>query len=93
MLEILLYTVTAIGLYVGSDWILVKLEKIRGKRFAARSIVFFMIILLLSVSVFEILQRTLIASSTLGGDDTTPTEVTTPAEPDLIPSPALNRSE
>jgi len=88
MLEILLYTVAAIALYVGSDWILIKLESIRGKRFAARNIVFFMIILLLSVSAFEILQRTL-RGAQLGSD----TEVSTPTEPDLIPSPALNLNE
>jgi len=93
MMDILLYTVTAIALYVASDKLLLWLEKIRGKQFAARNIVFFMIILLLSVSVFEIIQQTLRGSSHLGGDGTTPTEEVAPAEPELIPSPALNHSE
>jgi len=66
MMQILLYTITAILLYVVSDWILVKLEQLRGKPFAARSIVFFMIILILAVVVFEGLQQIL---------STTPQEV------------------
>ena len=57
MLQMLMYTVTAIALYVLSDRILVGLEKWRGKPFAARSIVFFVIIMVLSVSVFEGIQR------------------------------------
>jgi len=56
MLQMLMYTVTAIVLYVLSDRILVWLERRRGKPFAARSIVFFIIIMVLSVSVFEGIQ-------------------------------------
>ncbi len=56
MLQMLMYTVTAVVLYVLSDRILVALEKRRGKPFAARSIAFFIIIMVLSLSVFEGIQ-------------------------------------
>ncbi len=57
MLQILIFTITAIVLYVFSDWLLGKLEEFRGKPFPNRSIIFFVIILILSVSVFEGFQR------------------------------------
>lgn len=57
MLQMLMYTVTAVVLYVLSDRILVWLERRRGKPFAARSIVFFMIIMVLAVGTFEGIQR------------------------------------
>ncbi len=56
MQQMLMYTVTAIVLYVVSDRILVGLERWRGKPFAARSIVFFMIIMILAVTTFEGIQ-------------------------------------
>ncbi len=59
MLQILVFTITAILLYVFSDWLLGKMEQIRGKPFAARSMVFLIIILLLSVVTFEGLQKIL----------------------------------
>ncbi len=57
MMQILLFTITAIFLYVGSDWILVRMEQWRGKPFASRSLVFFIIILIMSVAAFEGAQR------------------------------------
>ncbi len=57
MMQVLLFTITAILLYVGSDWILVKLEQWRGKPFASRHLVFFIIIMVMSVTVFEGAQR------------------------------------
>jgi len=89
MMQILLYTVTAILLYVVSDWILVKLEKFRGKPFAARSIVFFMIILILAIVVFEGLQQFLAAPPPEGAT----IEKATLAEPEHNASPALNPNE
>ena len=59
MLQVVLYTVTAIILYVVSDWILTKLEQRRGELFPNRSLIFFAIILVLSVTVFSVLQRLL----------------------------------
>ncbi len=57
MQQMLMYTVTAIVLYVVSDRILIGLEKWRGKPFVSRSIVFFMIIMILSVTTFEAIQH------------------------------------
>ncbi|MCK5919720.1 MAG: hypothetical protein KAG66_02185 [Methylococcales bacterium] len=86
MMQILLYTVTAILLYVVSDWILVKLEEFRGEPFAARSIVFFIIILILSVVVFEGLQRFLVTSPPEDTATEMPAPKTIPAtEPGGIP--------
>lgn len=62
MTQALLYTITAILLYLVSDWILSKLEQRRGELFPNRSLVFFGIILVLSVTVFAFLQRFLAAA-------------------------------
>ena len=56
MMEIVYFTLAAMVLYVGSDWILNRIEKARGGRFKNRSLVFFMIILTLSVSTFSAIQ-------------------------------------
>ena len=88
----LMYTVTAIALYVLSDKILIGLEKWRGKPFAARNIVFFIIIMVLSVSVFEGIQRFFGDVLPNGPDATATTEQVVPqpeAEPKLLRSPAL----
>ena len=52
----LYYTVAAISLYLVSDWILNRIETRRGERFENRSLVFFAIILVLSVSLFNLIQ-------------------------------------
>ncbi len=51
------YTITAIVLYLFSDWILNRIEVSRGKRFEYRSIIFFAIIVALAVGSFEIIDR------------------------------------
>jgi len=56
-MEMLYYTVAAIFLYVVSDWILNQVEIRRGKRFDNRSLVFFAIILVLSVVLFNLIQQ------------------------------------
>ena len=78
MLQILLYTVTAILLYLVSDWILAKMEEYRGKPFVSRSLVFFMIILILSVIVFESVQRFLISDSEPQSQESISTEKVSP---------------
>lgn len=83
MLQALLYTVTAIFLYLISDWILAMLEKQRGKPFANRSLVFFVIILVLAVLVFEGLQRMLVES---------PVETTASTETMQIPAAPMPSS-
>ena len=53
----LYYTVAAILLYLLSDWILNKIEQRVGKRLEYRSAVFFVIIMVLAVSTFEMIDR------------------------------------
>lgn len=55
-MEMIYYTIAAIFLYVLSDWILNKIEIKLGKRLPNRSLVFFVIILILSVTTFSIIQ-------------------------------------
>ena len=56
-MEMLYYTVAAIFLYVVSDWILKQIEIRRGEPFENRSLVFFAIILVLSVVLFNLVQQ------------------------------------
>ncbi len=56
-MEMLYYTVAAILLYVVSDWILNQIEIRRAKRFDNRSLIFFAIILVLSVALFNLVQQ------------------------------------
>ena len=51
------YTVAAILLYLISDWILNKIELRMGKRLKYRSVLFFVIIMVLAVSSFEVIDR------------------------------------
>lgn len=51
-MEIVYFTVVGIGLYFVSDWILDRVEKARGARFAHRHLVFFAIILSLGLTTF-----------------------------------------
>ena len=56
-MQYLYYTVAAITLYFGSDWILTRIEKARGKPFEAqRSLVFLLIIMVLAISTFKIIE-------------------------------------
>jgi hypothetical protein len=51
------YAFAAIALYFVSDWLLVKIEQARGKRFEEqRSVVFLLIIMTLAVSSFKIIE-------------------------------------
>ena len=68
------YTVAAVLLYLFSDWILNKIEQRLGKRLEYRSVVFFVIIMVLAVSSFEMIDRI------TGG----PPQVTKAAEKTLI---------
>ena len=56
IMEMLYYTVAAIFLYTVSDWILNRIEIRRGERFDNRSVIFFAIILVLSVALFNMIQ-------------------------------------
>lgn len=55
-MEILWFTITAIALYFAADWVLDRIERQRGKRFENRSIIFFVIILVLALVSFQLIQ-------------------------------------
>ena len=55
-MEALYFTLVAIGLYFFSDWLLERIERLRGKRFEQRSIVFFAIITVLALISFQVIQ-------------------------------------
>ena len=54
-MEIIYFTLVGIGLYFASDWILDRIESARGRQFENRSVIFFVIILVLSVVSFQII--------------------------------------
>jgi hypothetical protein len=56
VVEIVYFTLVGIGLYFGSDWILDRLETRRGSRFENRSIIFFVIILVLALVSFQLIS-------------------------------------
>ena len=56
-MEFVYYTIAGIVLYLGSDWILNRIEISRGERLQHRSIVFFVIILVLAVVTFRIIEH------------------------------------
>ena len=55
-MQFVYYTLAAIALYFLSDWILVKIEKARGNRLKQRSVIFFVIIMVLAVSSFKAIE-------------------------------------
>ncbi len=56
-MEMIYYTVAAVVLYLVSDWILNRIEIRRGERFEHRSLIFFAIILVLAVALFNLVQQ------------------------------------
>ena len=56
-LEILLFTIVAIALYFAADWGLRTLERVHGAPLPHRNVIYFVIILLLTLGTFEFLQR------------------------------------
>ncbi len=55
-MEILLFTLAGILLYFVSDWILLRIEDYVGRRLEYRTLIFFAIILVLSISLFNLIQ-------------------------------------
>ena len=55
-MEAVYFTLVAVGLYFFSDWLLERIERLRGKRFEQRSIVFFAIITVLALISFQVIQ-------------------------------------
>ncbi|MDX2348846.1 MAG: hypothetical protein QNK32_00510 [Porticoccus sp.] len=62
-MNIVLFTLVAIVLYLFSDWLLRQIEIRRGAPFKNRSIIYFVIIFVLTLGTFEVLQRFLQHSS------------------------------
>lgn len=52
-MQFVYYTIAGIVLYLVSDWILVAVEKARGEVFEQRSLIFFVIILVLALTSFK----------------------------------------
>ncbi len=59
MWQAVVFTLTAIVLYLAADRILDLLERRRGKRYPQRGVIFFGILLVLAVVTFNVLQRVL----------------------------------
>ncbi|HET9700975.1 MAG TPA: hypothetical protein VFP70_08655 [Burkholderiales bacterium] len=55
-MEIIYFTAIAVGLYFLSDWLLDQAERVRGKRFENRQLVFFAIILVLALATFQLME-------------------------------------
>ncbi len=58
-MEILLFTAVGIVLYVVCDRLLVLLERMHGEPLPQRNVVFFVLILMLSLSTFSLLRTLL----------------------------------
>jgi hypothetical protein len=56
MIEMMVYTLVGIVLYVVSDRILAQIEKTRGQNFEHRDMVFFAIILIMALIIFTAIR-------------------------------------
>ncbi len=56
-MEILYFTLAAVFLYVGADWILKRIEVAAGRRFEYRSIIFFAILLVMALTSFALIRH------------------------------------
>ena len=61
-MEFVYYTLAGLILYFVSDWILRKVEAMRGEAFEQRTLIFFVIILVLALTTFKAIE-TLMAPS------------------------------
>lgn len=55
-MEILYYTLIGISLYFASDWLLDRIESMYGKRLEYRSVVFFVIIMILALVTSQLIN-------------------------------------
>ena len=55
-MDIVYFTIVAIGIYFGADWLLDRIERMRGKRFENRQVAFFAIILPLALVSFWLVR-------------------------------------
>lgn len=56
-MDIVLFVAVGIGLYLGADWLLDRIEVARGARFEHRTLIFFAILLSLALITFTLLER------------------------------------
>ncbi len=56
-MEIVYFTITAVVLYFAAGWILNTIESYMGKPLKQRSIVYFVILLVLAVTTFAAIER------------------------------------
>jgi hypothetical protein len=59
MMQILLFTVVAVGLYFTANWIVLLIEQRRGEPLPNRNLIYFAVIFVLAVTSFEVIQRIL----------------------------------
>lgn len=55
-MQFVYFTLTAIGLYLLSDWLLDRIEVVAGRRFEYRSLIFFVILLTLALVSFSMIR-------------------------------------
>lgn len=56
-MEMVYFTIAGIGLYLLSDWVLNRIESVRGARFENRTLIFFGILLTLALISFAVIRR------------------------------------
>ncbi len=55
-MEAIHFTIVAVGLYFVADAMLDRIEQVRGERFEQRGLIFFVIILVLSLATFQLMS-------------------------------------
>ena len=55
-MDIVYFTLVAIGIYFGADWLLDRIERARGRRFENRQVAFFAVILPLALASFWLVR-------------------------------------
>jgi len=60
VIEAVSYTLAAVLLYVASDWLLQRAERAASRRFEQRSVIFFFILLSLSLAAFWVIRMVLV---------------------------------
>ncbi len=55
-MEFVYYTLAGLILYFVSDWILRRIEQLRGEAFEQRTLIFFVIILTLALTTFKAIE-------------------------------------
>ena len=56
-MEIVYFTLAAIFLYFGANWILNRIETAAGRRFEYRNIIFFAILLVMALTSFALIRH------------------------------------